>query len=93
MDTGLLCYLLHLRKAEDLTVHPLRGQIFETFIVSEIYPFHTLERSLPFIFGGIEPGMQWTFFLISGQDWYQWKSNQAKQLFLTFSMVLSIGVH
>src|SRR3990172_8934281 len=37
LDCGLLCYLLHLRNEEDLAAHPLRGSIFETFILSEIY--------------------------------------------------------
>lgn len=37
VDTGLLCYLLRIRKPEELTTYPLRGQIFETFIISEIY--------------------------------------------------------
>ncbi len=36
-DTGLLCYLLGLRKTEDVLVHPLRGAIFENFVFSEIF--------------------------------------------------------
>ncbi|MFP3941193.1 MAG: ATP-binding protein [Thermoanaerobaculia bacterium] len=36
LDTGLLCYLLGLRRSEDLSVHPLRGPIFETFVVGEL---------------------------------------------------------
>jgi len=36
LDTGLLCYLLGIRKTDDLLVHPLRGQVFEAFIVSEL---------------------------------------------------------
>ncbi len=36
-DTGLLCFLLSLRSANNLTSHPLYGNIFETFIVSELY--------------------------------------------------------
>ena len=35
-DTGLLCRLLGLRHLGDLTNHPLRGAIFETFVVSEM---------------------------------------------------------
>ncbi len=34
-DTGLLCFLLGIREPEQLNIHPLRGQIFENFIVSE----------------------------------------------------------
>lgn len=36
LDTGLLCWLLGIQNAEQLKTHPLRGAIFETFIVSEI---------------------------------------------------------
>ena len=34
-DTGLLCYLLGINTMEQLTTHPLRGNIFENFIISE----------------------------------------------------------
>jgi len=36
-DTGLLCYLLRIRKQEELINHPAKGAIFETFIISEYY--------------------------------------------------------
>ena len=36
-DTGLLCYLLGINKPEQLSTHPLRGNIFENFIVSEYF--------------------------------------------------------
>lgn len=35
-DTGLVCWLLGIREAEHLRSHPLRGAIFETWVVSEI---------------------------------------------------------
>lgn len=35
-DTGLACWLLGIRTAEQLRSHPLRGAIFETWVVSEI---------------------------------------------------------
>ncbi len=35
-DTGLVCWLLGIRSPEQLRSHPLRGQIFETWIVSEL---------------------------------------------------------
>lgn len=37
LDTGLLCYLLKIRGPEDVVTHPLKGAIFETFVISEIY--------------------------------------------------------
>jgi len=34
-DVGLLCWLLGIREIEHIAIHPLRGHIFETLIVSE----------------------------------------------------------
>ena len=36
LDSGLLCYLLNIRDAETLALHPLRGHIFESFVASEL---------------------------------------------------------
>lgn len=36
LDTGFLCYLLNIFNTGQLAVHPLRGQIFESFIVAEL---------------------------------------------------------
>ena len=36
VDTGVLCALLGIRAHADLTLHPLRGAIFESFVVSEL---------------------------------------------------------
>lgn len=35
-DTGLVCWLLGIREAEQLRSHPLRGPIFETWVVTEV---------------------------------------------------------
>lgn len=35
-DTGLVCWLLGIREVGQLDVHPLRGAIFESWVVSEI---------------------------------------------------------
>ena len=35
-DTGLVCWLLGIRTPDQLRIHPLRGAIFETWVVSEI---------------------------------------------------------
>ncbi len=34
-DTGLLCHLMGIREPEQLLVHPLRGAVFESWVVSE----------------------------------------------------------
>ena len=36
LDTGLLCYLLGIKNYEQLQIHPLKGEIFETFVVAEM---------------------------------------------------------
>ncbi len=35
-DTGLLCWLLGIRQAGHISTHPLKGSIFENFVVSEL---------------------------------------------------------
>lgn len=40
-DTGLLCWLLGIRTPGQLRSHPLRGSIFETWVVSEIAKYRT----------------------------------------------------
>lgn len=36
-DSGLVCRLLGIREPDHLRFHPLRGSIFETWVISEIY--------------------------------------------------------
>lgn len=36
IDTGLLCYLLRIRSADELVTHALRGGVFETFVLVEL---------------------------------------------------------
>ena len=36
LDSGLLCWLLGIRSADQLETHPLRGQIFESWVVAEV---------------------------------------------------------
>ena len=40
-DTGLVCWLLGIRQPEQLHSHPLRGPVFETWVVSEILKHRT----------------------------------------------------
>ena len=42
-DTGLVCWLLGIRTPDQLRSHPLRGAIFESWVVSEAYK-HVLNR-------------------------------------------------
>lgn len=43
VDSGLTCWLLGIRTVEQLRTHPLRGSIFESWVVSEILK-HRLAR-------------------------------------------------
>ncbi len=36
VDSGLLCHLLGIRDPDELVRHPLRGAVFETWVVSEV---------------------------------------------------------
>jgi uncharacterized protein len=40
LDSGVACYLLGIRTGEELRLHPLRGAIFESWVVSEIIKAH-----------------------------------------------------
>ncbi len=48
-DSGLVCYLLGIREPEQLRLHPLRGAIFESWVVSEIYK--------SFVHSGLQPSL------------------------------------
>jgi len=47
LDTGLVCYLLDIRDAATLERHPLRGAIFESFVVSELIKSFAAQRRDP----------------------------------------------
>ena len=46
LDSGLACYLLGIREPEQLRLHPLRGAIFESWVIAEIYKGQ-VHRGLP----------------------------------------------
>lgn len=51
LDTGLVCYLLDIRDAATLERHPLRGAVFESFVVSELVKsFAAMRRDPPLYF-------------------------------------------
>ena len=37
LDSGLVCHLLGIRSPEELRHHPLRGQVFESWVASEVF--------------------------------------------------------
>jgi hypothetical protein len=40
LDSGILCYLLGIRTPAELVTHPLRGAVFESWVVSEVKKAH-----------------------------------------------------
>ncbi|MCG8556991.1 MAG: ATP-binding protein [Proteobacteria bacterium] len=46
-DSGLACYLLGIRSSDELVHHPLRGALFESWVVSEVVKAH--------VHSGVEP--------------------------------------
>jgi predicted AAA+ superfamily ATPase len=46
IDTGLACHLLGIRRSDQLRHHPLRGAIFESWVVAEVYKSR-IHRGLP----------------------------------------------
>lgn len=47
IDSGLLCYLLRIRRPEDIIEHPMRGAIFENFVISECYKAFSHRGEIP----------------------------------------------
>jgi predicted AAA+ superfamily ATPase len=47
LDSGLLCYLLRIRDPSDIPTHGMKGAIFETFAVSEIYKAFAHRGEIP----------------------------------------------
>jgi uncharacterized protein len=47
LDSGLACYLLGIRTAQELCNHPLRGAIFESWIYAEIVKAHRNQGIVP----------------------------------------------
>jgi len=52
LDVGFLSYLLRIENKEQLVTHPLRGEIFETFVISEFIKkrFHNGQRENIYFF-------------------------------------------
>lgn len=49
-DTGLLCYLLGLRRKEDLAIHFAKGAIFENFVILEVMKLYFNQGQRPQIY-------------------------------------------
>ncbi|MFC1496997.1 ATP-binding protein [Verrucomicrobiota bacterium] len=49
-DTGLVCNLLGIRNVEQLVSHPLRGYLFENYVLSEVSKLYLHNRRIPPIY-------------------------------------------
>lgn len=49
-DTALVCSLLGIKTADELFNHPLRGALFESFVISELHKFHYNNNITPSIY-------------------------------------------
>jgi predicted AAA+ superfamily ATPase len=49
-DSGLLCYLLGIQEPSQLRLHPLRGAVFESWAVAEVYKAQTNQGRQPALF-------------------------------------------
>jgi len=49
-DTGLLCQLLGIRETDQIVSHPLRGAIFENYVVAEVAKAYLHHRRTPPLF-------------------------------------------
>ncbi|MCB5253402.1 MAG: ATP-binding protein [Candidatus Cloacimonadaceae bacterium] len=67
LDTGLACRLLRIRDARDLVNHPLKGQLFETFVVSEyLKMFYNQGSDAPLYFYRENSGLELDLLIQSG---------------------------
>ena len=69
LDTGLACRLLRIRDAGDLINHPLKGQLFETFVVSEyLKMFYNQGSDAPLYFYRENSGLEIDLLIQSGAE-------------------------
>jgi predicted AAA+ superfamily ATPase len=47
LDTGLLSYLVRIKEPSDIPTHAMKGAIFETFVVSELYKAFAHRGEIP----------------------------------------------
>jgi len=70
VDSGLLCYLLGIRSGEELLRHPLRGPIFEGWVVTELMKnaLHSGRRAEFFFFRDAK-GFEVDLLFQTGSGW------------------------
>jgi predicted AAA+ superfamily ATPase len=79
LDSGLLCYLLGIREPAQLETHPLRGEVFETWVVSEVLKSR-LHRAKPadLLFYRDAKGLEVDLLIQRGHEWAGVESKSAR---------------
>lgn len=49
-DSALVCALLNIRTADELSIHPIRGALFESFAISEMFKYNFNNNEVPAIY-------------------------------------------
>lgn len=77
-DTGLLCYLLNIRSADDLDTHPLRGAVFENMIIVDLYKkFVNKGEDPPFYFYRDSNGHEVDLVVQEKRQWHLFEIKSA----------------
>jgi hypothetical protein len=70
-DTGLACYLLGIREADMLPTHPLRGALFENYVMAEVAKAFVHHRQQPEMhFWRDRTGREIDLLLARGEELY-----------------------
>jgi len=83
LDPGLLCFLLRITSPKDLAIHPQLGNIFETFVVSEVYKSFTHQGlEPPLYFWRDRTGNEIDLLIDYGEKAFPLEIKAAKTIFL-----------
>ena len=89
-DSGLACYLLGIREPEQLRLHPLRGAIFESWVIAEIYKAYVHRGYSRVCFTIGKPvGLKSISSSIRANGWRPSRSNRERQRPRIFSRIFS----
>jgi predicted AAA+ superfamily ATPase len=78
-DTGLACRLLGVRTPADLAAHPLRGALFETFVVGEVAKsFHHRGETPPLYYWRDRSGTELDLLVDLGVRLVPWEAKSAE---------------
>ncbi len=70
LDTGLLCRLLGMTSSKQILTHPLKGAIFETWVVSEVLKgIHHRDLSIDLFYYHEQSGVEVDLLLKNGLYW------------------------